>query len=155
MSSFAGLEGAVALVTGAATGIGEGVARKLAQAGARLALADIDADGVKALAGDLGASAHPLDVTDGGAVEACVADIEKRLGPIGHLAHVVGIQRFGALVEADQGGEKAEERGLPRPVRAGHPEHLARAEGHGNAAEHGAPAERHAGILEDHVGGHG
>ncbi|MCP4307549.1 MAG: 3-oxoacyl-ACP reductase, partial [bacterium] len=39
---FAGLRGTVGLVTGAATGIGEGVAQKLHAAGMRLAIADID-----------------------------------------------------------------------------------------------------------------
>ena len=103
-SAFAGLEGSVCLVTGAAKGIGEGVARKLHGAGARLALADVDADGVAALAKQLGGDtlAFPLDVTDGAAVEAAVAEAEQGLGPINRVAHVVGIQRFGAIVDLSE-----------------------------------------------------
>lgn len=98
---YAGLKGKVALVTGAATGIGEGVARTLHAAGMHLAVADIDADGVAALAREFGDScrAFPLDVTDGAAVEACVSTVEDTLGPIHGLAHVVGIQRFGRISE--------------------------------------------------------
>ncbi len=99
-NEFAGLDGSVGLVTGAAKGIGEGVARKLHAAGMRLALADVDADGLAALAKELGGDdllTFPLDVTDGAAVEACVAAAEDKLGPIDRLAHVVGIQRFGPI----------------------------------------------------------
>ncbi|HET7717635.1 MAG TPA: SDR family oxidoreductase [Bauldia sp.] len=98
---FKGLSGAVGIVTGAAKGIGEGVARKLHAAGMKLALADIDEDGLKALAADLGGDVMTarLDVTDGRAVEAFVAETEKALGPVDRLAHVVGIQKFGAIAE--------------------------------------------------------
>lgn len=89
----------MALVTGAAKGIGEGVARKLASLGMKVAVADVDGDSVRALAKELSAYAFPLDVTDAAAVEAGVADVENRLGPINGLAHVVGIQKFGAIAE--------------------------------------------------------
>jgi 2,3-dihydro-2,3-dihydroxybenzoate dehydrogenase len=98
---FKGLAGTVGIVTGAAKGIGEGVARTLHAAGMKLALADIDGDGLKALAADLGGDVLTgrLDVTDAAAVDAFVADAEKRLGPVDRLAHVVGIQKFGAVAE--------------------------------------------------------
>jgi 2,3-dihydro-2,3-dihydroxybenzoate dehydrogenase len=99
---FGGLEGSVALVTGAAKGIGEGVARKLAGAGTKLALADVDGVGVKALAKELSGVGFALDVADGAAVEACVAEVEATIGPIDRLAHVVGIQRFGAIAEMSE-----------------------------------------------------
>jgi 2,3-dihydro-2,3-dihydroxybenzoate dehydrogenase len=98
---FQGLSGSVGLVTGAAQGIGEGVARKLSAAGMRLALADVDGTRLKSLAAELGGNvlAQPVDVTDGAAVEAFVADAEAKLGPVDRLAHVVGIQRFGAIAD--------------------------------------------------------
>lgn len=101
MTEYSGLRGAVAFVTGAAKGIGEGVARKLHESGARLAIADVDGAGLAALARDLGGdiATYTLDVTDGAAVERTVGEIEAKLGPIRALAHVVGIQRFGAISE--------------------------------------------------------
>ena len=98
---FAGLRGAVGLVTGAATGIGEGVARKLHAAGMRLAIADIDAEGLARVAQSLGEDVRTftVDVTDGAAVNNCVAEVEETFGPIDGLAHVVGIQRIGAIVD--------------------------------------------------------
>jgi 2,3-dihydro-2,3-dihydroxybenzoate dehydrogenase len=96
-----GLRGSVGLVTGAAQGIGEGVARKLHSAGMRLALADVDGNRLEALAAEFGGDvlANRVDVTDGAAVEAFVASAEAKLGPIDRLAHVVGIQRFGSIAE--------------------------------------------------------
>ena len=98
---FLGLNNKIALVTGAATGIGEGVARTLRASGMRLALADIDGEGVAALARELGdgCRAFTLDVTEGAAVDACVSAVEDSMGPIFGLAHVVGIQKFGQVSE--------------------------------------------------------
>ena len=101
--AYLGLKGQVAIVTGAATGIGEGVARKLHELGMKVAIADVDAAGLGALKRDLGGGADvltlTLDVRDGAAVDAAVEKVEKELGPIFGLAHVVGIQRFGAIVD--------------------------------------------------------
>ena len=98
---FKGLSGTVGLVTGAAKGIGEGVARKLHANGMKLALADMDGDSLGALAEELGGDVltFQIDITDKAAVESCVASVEDQLGPIDSLAHVVGIQRFGLLTE--------------------------------------------------------
>ncbi len=103
---FASLNDKVALVTGAATGIGEGVARKLRACGMRIAIADINSEGAAGLARELGdgCRAFTLDVTDRAAVEACISTVEDTIGPIFGLAHVVGIQRFGQvsdMAEAD------------------------------------------------------
>jgi NAD(P)-dependent dehydrogenase (short-subunit alcohol dehydrogenase family) len=56
--------GRSALVTGGATGIGEGIARVLVAAGARVTIGDIDVDGARRVAADIGATAVHLDVTD-------------------------------------------------------------------------------------------
>ncbi|MGV9268267.1 2,3-dihydro-2,3-dihydroxybenzoate dehydrogenase [Kitasatospora sp. NPDC003701] len=83
-------EGRVALVTGAAQGIGAAVARLLTERGARVVATDRRAD-------------HPglglLDVTDAAAVEAEVERVEHTLGPIDILVNVAGILRPALAVE--------------------------------------------------------
>ena len=58
------LPGRNAVVTGAATGIGEGIARLLAAAGASVTIVDIDVAGAERVAADIGGTAVELDVTD-------------------------------------------------------------------------------------------
>jgi 2-keto-3-deoxy-L-fuconate dehydrogenase len=75
-----------ALVTGAGSGIGEAVARKLHAEGAAVVLADVRAESVKAIAGELDerATGVQLDVRDEGAVQEIARDVDV-------LANVAGI----------------------------------------------------------------
>ena len=66
------IEGAGALVSGGASGLGEATSRFLAAAGARVVIADRDADRGKDLASEIGADFLPVDVTDSDAVAAAV-----------------------------------------------------------------------------------
>lgn len=66
----------VAIVTGAARGIGEAIARRLHADGYRVALADIDADGVERVAGELGAQAFEHDVRDLASWERLLAELD-------------------------------------------------------------------------------
>lgn len=96
------LEGRVAVVTGAASGIGRATAWALAGAGARVALADVQADGLEETRRPLAPDAvytGQVDVTDAAAVEAFYADAEASLGPIDLVANVAGILIDGALAE--------------------------------------------------------
>jgi NAD(P)-dependent dehydrogenase (short-subunit alcohol dehydrogenase family) len=79
IGSLLSLDGRTAFVTGAATGIGEGIARTLAAAGASVIIADIDTDGAERVAADIGGVAIDLDVTDPDACAAAVGSVGDRL----------------------------------------------------------------------------
>ncbi|MFC7646905.1 SDR family oxidoreductase [Streptosporangium lutulentum] len=74
------LEGKVALITGGGNGIGAAVARRLAEGGARIVLADIDDDAGQSLADELGATYVHCDVTRLEDSEAAVATAVERYG---------------------------------------------------------------------------
>lgn len=81
--------GRVALVTGAAQGLGAAIARALHGAGHRVALADLDearAQGVAQALGE-GALALPLDVRDPASVRAAMAACASALGPVDILVN--------------------------------------------------------------------
>jgi 3-oxoacyl-[acyl-carrier protein] reductase len=88
--SQAELEG-VALVTGGGRGIGANVARELAAAGMRVAVAARSVDQVDAVAAETGGLAVELDVSSRASVEAAVERTESELGPIALLVANAGI----------------------------------------------------------------
>ncbi|WP_040494342.1 SDR family NAD(P)-dependent oxidoreductase [Ilumatobacter nonamiensis] len=73
------LSGKVAVVTGAATGIGEGIARTLAEVGVDVIVADIDTVGAHRVAGDVGGTALDLDVRDAAQCASVLGDIGERI----------------------------------------------------------------------------
>ncbi len=90
------LNGKVAVVTGAAAGIGKAIAAGLAGEGASVAVADILEDMAQETAGELvaeglSASAFPVDVSDLERVEAMVQDVTEKLGPVDILVNDAGI----------------------------------------------------------------
>jgi NAD(P)-dependent dehydrogenase (short-subunit alcohol dehydrogenase family) len=85
------LDGQVALVTGGGRGIGARIARELADAGARVAVAARSRTQVEEVAGEIDGLAVELDVTDAAAVERAVAETERGLGPIDLLCANAGI----------------------------------------------------------------
>ena len=76
------LNGRVAIITGAASGIGAACARSFSQHGARVVVADINADGAAAVADEVKGLAISCDVSDESAVNALVAETENQLGPV-------------------------------------------------------------------------
>ena len=89
------LQDRLAVVTGAANGLGRAIARKLGAEGARLALLDIDAAGLEAVAAELRAKgikvlALPGDVTEEQVVKDAFARIEAECGEVDILVNNVG-----------------------------------------------------------------
>ncbi|MFL6662166.1 MAG: SDR family NAD(P)-dependent oxidoreductase [Rhizobacter sp.] len=92
MTTMFSLADRTALVTGAARGLGVAIARGLAEAGARVALTDIDADGVEARARRLRDAGHaalalPLDVRDEAAFQRAFDAAAARFGGIDILVN--------------------------------------------------------------------
>lgn len=100
------LAGKVALVTGGARGIGEGIVRRFVAEGAQVLITDVlEAEG-KALAEELGAQAAymPLDVTSTSQWQAAIAEAEARFGKLDTLVNNAGIivfKRLDDLSEAE------------------------------------------------------
>ncbi len=100
-----GLSGAVALVTGASSGIGAATARALAADGAAVALVARREDRLRALASEISsdggtALAVPADVTDPDQVAAAVATTVGELGRLDILVNNAGLLRMGAAADA-------------------------------------------------------
>jgi 3-oxoacyl-[acyl-carrier protein] reductase len=87
------LTGQTAIVTGAATGIGEAIAKRLAEAGATVAVADLNLEGAEHVAASLpnNAFALPVNVTDSSSVNDVVAEVLKRTGRVHILVNNAGI----------------------------------------------------------------
>ena len=91
MPEFFSLDGQVALVTGAGQGIGEGIARRLAEAGARVAVFDADPARAARVATELDGLALAGDVRSEAEVAAAVSRAEAELGPLSILVNNAGI----------------------------------------------------------------
>ena len=85
------IEGHRVLVTGAAQGIGECVARHLAESGAVLHLVDIQEEKVTAVAQELGCTAGPVDIADPDSCRSMMAAALSHLGGLDALVNVAGI----------------------------------------------------------------
>jgi 2-hydroxycyclohexanecarboxyl-CoA dehydrogenase len=96
------LEARIALVTGGASGIGAATARRLAAEGARVAIADTDVDGARALASEIDGEAVAMDVADAGSVRAGVAAAEAAIGPLDVVVNNAGTDRFAFFVNTDE-----------------------------------------------------
>src|SRR5581483_4216257 len=86
------LKGQVAVVTGAAGGIGRALCRELSRAGVRLGLLDRNAEGLAALADEVKPCAFAVaDVRDRAAVRGAIASLADQLGPVDLLVACAGI----------------------------------------------------------------
>jgi NAD(P)-dependent dehydrogenase (short-subunit alcohol dehydrogenase family) len=95
------LEGRRILVTGAASGMGRGIAQKFAGEGAALALLDRNAEGVASVADTLGASAHACDVASVDDTASVVGAVIKELGGLDGIVNAAGILVMKPFEELD------------------------------------------------------
>jgi 3-oxoacyl-[acyl-carrier protein] reductase len=96
--------GRVAIVTGAASGMGRATALLLASEGAKVAVTDLDLAACEAVAAEAGpnAKAFALDVSDGAAIKQVVADIAAHFGGIDILINNAGVSSFAPLDAEDE-----------------------------------------------------
>jgi NAD(P)-dependent dehydrogenase (short-subunit alcohol dehydrogenase family) len=100
---FFSLESQVAVVTGGGQGIGEGIARRFAAAGARVAILDLQQDLARSVAEAVGGAAVECDVASRASVDKAIAEVRRQLGPISILVNNAGIAgRTLPLAELDE-----------------------------------------------------
>ena len=101
------LDNKVAIVTGAASGIGKEIAALFAREGARVVIADLNQKGADAVAAELGGSKRAIgvgvDVTSEAQTEACVAKTVEAFGQVDILISNAGIKTVAPLDQFDFG----------------------------------------------------
>lgn len=95
------LSGHAAIVTGGASGMGAETARALVGAGARVSLMDVQAEQLRAIAGDTGALAIECDVTSSESAEAAVAAAKDAHGAARVLVNCAGVAPAKRIVGRD------------------------------------------------------
>src|SRR4051812_5957752 len=101
------IRGSVAMVVGGASGLGEAAVRRLADQGAKVVVADLDAGRASAVAADVAGVPVVVDVADEASVEHAVAEATK-VGPLRIAVNTAGIGNPTKLVARDG----------PTPLRA-------------------------------------
>jgi len=99
------LEGKVAVVTGGGSGLGEAIALRLAQAGARVAVLEVNLEAAKLTADLAGGIAVHADVSDSASVDRAAAEVEQTLGPLDVWVNNAGIA---AVAQAQRIAPQAE-----------------------------------------------
>jgi 3-oxoacyl-[acyl-carrier protein] reductase len=97
------LDGDIAVVTGAAKGIGAAIAQTLARDGAHVICADIPAQGeaLSAVANDIGGTSLQLDITDAAAPQRLAEFVGERHGGLDVMVHNAGITKDKTLANMD------------------------------------------------------
>jgi len=93
------VDGKIALVTGAAQGLGEATARMLAQEGAKVVITDINEPGAKAVAESIGSNAVAFkhDVTNGEQWQEVLKNTTDHFGGLNVLVNNAGIMELGTI----------------------------------------------------------
>jgi gluconate 5-dehydrogenase len=98
------LAGRSGIVTGAASGIGRQLAEAFAEAGARVAVLDSNAEGAEETAKAIdGALSIAVDITDEDGVERGVLEVEEAFGGLDYLVNNAGIRHQASILDHDLG----------------------------------------------------
>jgi len=81
----------VAVITGGGHGIGRALCRRLAADGAKVIVADIEADAAEKVAAEIGGVAKPIDVSDEVAMMRLVGEVESDIGPVDMFISNAGV----------------------------------------------------------------
>ncbi|MGR3271670.1 SDR family NAD(P)-dependent oxidoreductase [Thalassococcus profundi] len=93
------LDGKTAIVTGAGSGFGAGIARRFLAEGARVMVADINEKAAMAVAEEFGGLGHRVDVADGASVSAMIERATELMGSIDILVNNAGVTHLPAFME--------------------------------------------------------
>ena len=96
---MARLSGKTAIVTGGASGFGAGIVRKFVAEGARVIIADINGEAAEALAKELGAIAHQVDVSNDASVNDLAGTAIGRFGRLDILVNNAGVSHMPAPLD--------------------------------------------------------
>jgi len=101
------LEGKVAIVTGAGSGIGRASAQLFADEGAKVAAIDLNADALNRVVSEIETAGKPvkgwtLDLADGEAIKTVFAEIADHFGGVDILVNNAGIERSGPVLDLSQ-----------------------------------------------------
>lgn len=99
------MNGAVAVVTGGASGIGLACAQELARRGATVVVLDLDLAGAQRAAASCGGHGHAVDVGDTASLDPLAARIEREVGPVSMLLNAAGIIQGAMLPPQDMPAE--------------------------------------------------
>ncbi len=95
------LNGKIAVITGAAGGIGKAMAERFAADGAQIVCTDIDADGAQKVAEQIGGHSFGCDVSQEHDIQYLIENVETQIGPIDLFCANAGILTLGGLDVSD------------------------------------------------------